>query len=275
MFSLWKSSSSQKRRKFYFCIILAVAVNVSLKISCLNAGRSLFGNLLLRILLIILVTPSSVICEWFVYRLIYIYCDVFVSSLAFFLCKMNSKDLALISLSNMYLSKEDVEEANQDVLRATLPVKHKLKEFSKDSVDFISTGSIFERFENHWMSVQLRPIWKVIMMLCLHFNKKNSWLRLSWKMMSLLMCLCYLTHANYWTHWKSLMPQQNLSNLVQKEQDSSWRELCKMFQFIAWTPIEKQDTCITFWIYVHFFSMYLDWASMLLCLLLYRKGPYC
>ena len=34
----------------------------------------------------------------------------------------------------MYLSKEDVEEANQDVLRATLPVKHKLEEESNIKV---------------------------------------------------------------------------------------------------------------------------------------------
>ena len=68
----------------------------------------------------------SVLCEWFVYRLVNCYTDMCTSFLALLMFKMNSQEMALVSLSQMYLSNAEVEDAKKIISRATLPIKHKL-----------------------------------------------------------------------------------------------------------------------------------------------------
>ena len=146
LFEQWKSSNSKKKFNFSFLILFSACVNISFKLTCINTGESAVGNLFMRIFLILIVTPSSVLLEWFVYRVIKFYIDCFNSLFTSCLCSMNKEDLILRSLQEMYLSPDEVHQTNQIVTQATFPIREAMVEVSQHQVEAVPTGSVFERY---------------------------------------------------------------------------------------------------------------------------------
>ena len=142
----WTSTSSKKRRFFSGIVILAVIVNISFKLVCIDTRKGIWGNLVLRIFLILLVTPTSVLLEWIVYRVIKAYIDLITNIFSSHLCPLNDEKLTLLSLPNMYLTQAEIQQTNQLIANATLPIKKNLEAFSLHNVEVVPTGSVFEMY---------------------------------------------------------------------------------------------------------------------------------
>ena len=59
---------------------------------------------------------------------------------------MNSEDLALLSLSEMYLSQDQLLHTNLLVNQVTFPIREVLDKVSQHKVEVVPTGSIFEKY---------------------------------------------------------------------------------------------------------------------------------
>eukprot|EP00092_Neocalanus_flemingeri_P012356 GFUD01013322.1.p1 GENE.GFUD01013322.1~~GFUD01013322.1.p1 ORF type:complete len:1573 (-),score=223.90 GFUD01013322.1:73-4233(-) len=140
-----KSSSSYKIH-LSLLILLSASLNISFKLACINVGESVAGNLFMRILLILVVTPSSVLLEWFVYRVIKLYIDWFINFFTSCVFAMKNEDLALLSLSEMYLSPEKLCQTHQLIAQATLPIKEMIENIYQHKVEVVPTGSVFEMY---------------------------------------------------------------------------------------------------------------------------------
>merc|ERR1719233_1173960 len=114
---------------------------------CLS-HQNIWVNFLERLVMVIICTPSSILLEWFCFKLYYSYIVVIQKITLQLLSGIHlSKDSVLSSyLARGYLSGEELRQWKISVRRYTTVIESQLEERTGHKFFAIDTGSIVERF---------------------------------------------------------------------------------------------------------------------------------
>eukprot|EP00092_Neocalanus_flemingeri_P015013 GFUD01016215.1.p1 GENE.GFUD01016215.1~~GFUD01016215.1.p1 ORF type:complete len:1587 (-),score=281.46 GFUD01016215.1:23-4294(-) len=145
MKKLWLSNRISSRIIFTAIVTIALGVNLSSKILCFGQRENVWESLLVRFIMILIVTPSSVLMEWIFLKIAESYIHWCVKVCLNWICKEKSK-LAIKHLEDLFISEKDVAEMRAKVSSLTFPIKDKLETVTRHKVELVPTGSVFERY---------------------------------------------------------------------------------------------------------------------------------
>eukprot|EP00092_Neocalanus_flemingeri_P029280 GFUD01031791.1.p1 GENE.GFUD01031791.1~~GFUD01031791.1.p1 ORF type:complete len:1095 (-),score=194.32 GFUD01031791.1:125-3385(-) len=146
----WDSRRLQSQGAIIIIILICLAINISRYFMCINSsnGWILF---LLRLIMISICTPSSIVLEWICFRLYQHYLAVFryrlYQLLSYGSPNLHSKDKVLSDyLSRGYLGHAQLSEWKTSVAGYTTVIGSLLEQRTGHHFTAIDTGSIVERF---------------------------------------------------------------------------------------------------------------------------------
>ena len=143
---LWKTRTITSLCKLFFIFIFCTGVNLASKVVCASVGQNSWYNLILRFLLILLVTPTSVLLEWLLIRVVSSYAD-WVSGILIQLCFGEPGERLLEkNISELFLSVDKLEVIRKVADKLSQPIKSKLEQTTGHTVKVLPTGSLFEQY---------------------------------------------------------------------------------------------------------------------------------